>query len=471
MNSQQKKAYEIAIKGKNIFLTGAAGTGKSYVLKQIITNLKKTKNVAVTASTGTAAYIINGITVHSWLKLGLAEEPINKLLEKLDKSHVSKKNIRKTQVLIIDEISMVSGEFFIKLDSCCKLARNSEMPFGGIQVVLCGDFAQLPPVSKGNHIDYCFKTSVWATSDLTTIYLTEIMRQRDDTRFIKLLTNLRHGTLQDTDRQLLFSCIDKEFTDEHSIFPTRLVPTNNHAKIVNDTHFRRLHTELYTFKMHVSMYIVNGKTKTQLKYIIQSLFSQYTSCMVHDDILNLKIGTRVILTTNLNVEDGLYNGAQGIVTKFISWESLHSSPHSTYSIAKRQFQFTLKHPEQYNIDVYQQGSLKTTVPIVKFLDREYAIFPVTTTIQSDTSDSPDVLFMIDHIPLKHAWALTIHKSQGMTLDRAQIDAGRYVFSSGQTYTALSRVRSIDSLSLIDFEPSKIKVDPDVVDFYDSLIDV
>lgn len=463
MNNKQYNALRLATLGHNLFLTGAAGTGKSYVLKHIIKSLKQTKHVAVTASTGTSAFLIDGITTHSWLKLGLANDSLDTLLEKLDRSHIAKKNIRKTQVLIIDEISMISGDFFTKLDSCCRHVKTKTLPFGGIQVILCGDFAQLPPVSKDT-IDYAFLTLAWKESNLHTVYLTEIMRQRDDSQFIDILTKIRHNRLEPSDTTILFNCIDKEFDDEEDIYPTRLVPTNNHAKTINDMHFRRLPDPTFRFIMHVVSHTKSNKIPD---HVIKKLYERYISGMIHEKSLFLKLGTRVILTSNINVELGLFNGAQGIVTGILPLDTFKET-NTPVRIAKRNIYFSIHNPEIYTKNTHEQGS-NHHIPVVKFKHGEFAIFPITNIIKTDYSDSPDAYLTIETIPLKHAWALTIHKSQGMTLDRAQIDAGRYVFTSGQTYTALSRVRNLDSLSLIDFEPSKIKVDPVVSQFYESLL--
>jgi len=246
MNEGQLRAFQLARNGFNLFITGSAGVGKSYLLRMIIEELLKEKTVAVTASTGTAAHIIGGITLHSWLALGLAKEPVDILLRRIKRFSSCSENIRKTQVLIIDEISQVRGEFLDKIDACCKHVRKNNFPFGGIQVIICGDFAQLPPVmtldlereldqsykpepisNKTPPIDYAFKSDVWKTMNLKTAYLREVVRQKGDPTFVRILNNLREGKVSDEDFQPLLKCIGRKFSNpdsqdnSHNIFPRR----------------------------------------------------------------------------------------------------------------------------------------------------------------------------------------------------------------------------------------------------------
>lgn len=493
MNEGQEKAFQLAKEGYNLFITGAAGTGKSYLLRLIIKELSQSRSVAVTASTGTAAYIIEGVTLHSWLGLGLAKEPVDILLRRITRSPVCSKNIRKTQTLVIDEISQVRGDFLDKIDSCCRHVRRNGLAFGGMQVIVCGDFAQLPPVMKTDieielegdcnpertenglaSIDYAFKSKTWKDLGMQTVYLREVVRQRGDLQFIEILNNLRKGCVSDEDFKPLLACIGRRFytpgTDvSRIVFPTRLVPTNAEAFRINRTFYASIDSPEHLF--HANFTIKRKKGVERIKQGWEDRLLQYTKTHgTMESVLPLKIGTRVILTQNVNVRLGLYNGAQAIIERFVTPDEattqgftlVGTDPGSRVNCEKI---------GSYDVEKIRTGERSSSaIPVIRLMDgkTKYALIQSTIEVRSDFEDEPKVIVLMTQYPLKYAWGLTIHKSQGMTLSRATIDVGKFIFSPGQTYTALSRVCSLEGLCLVDFDPNKVLVDPGVVDFYQSL---
>lgn len=485
----------MAMSGRDIFITGSAGTGKSFLLKEIIKNLQVVKTVAVTASTGTAAHLIGGITLHSWLGMGLAKEPVDILVKRIKRFSTCSENIRKTQVLIIDEISQVRGEFLDKIDACCQAVRRNGLPFGGIQVIICGDFAQLPPVmgldiereldqsyaptvigDSKPKIDYAFKSSVWQSCKMTVCYLKEVMRQKDDPVFIDILNHLREGRITDEIFQPLLACIGKKFANStdnsHNIFPTRLVPTNAEAYRINQSFYSAIKDEeehIYCAKFQIKRKRKAIKDEDYEQKIINRMLEYTKNHCIMETRLPLKVGTRVILTQNINVKLGLFNGAQAVVEKFIR---LSDAPSLDIEIASPTSNRSIVEPiGVYDMELVEEKEKSSmSVPVIRLVEGDtlYALTPNTIEVRSDFTDEPNYLIIMSQYPLKHAWALTIHKSQGMTLERALNDAGRFIFSPGQTYTALSRVRSLAGLALTDFEPNKVLVDESVVEFYRSL---
>lgn len=495
MNTDQTSAFDLAAAGHNIFITGAAGTGKSFLLRNIIQRLKQIRTVAVTASTGTAAFIIQGITLHSWFSMGLAKEPVDVMIQRLKKYSTCSENIRKTQTLIIDEISQVRGEFLDKINKVAQHVRKNNRPFGGIQIILCGDFAQLPPVmtldiekelenswsptllnNEHPEIDYVFKSEAWRETNPKIAYLREVMRQKDDQLFIDILNHIREGRVADEDFQPLLACIGRRFASPsgdniNTIFPTRLVPTNADAHRINRSFYNAITSEEHKYhaKFSIKKNRRNRADKEAQQKVVDRMVEYTRNHSTMEPILSLKVGTRVILTQNVNVRLGLYNGAQGIVEEFVTLQEAGDLGIPVVSSTDGK-----PIPQQegdYDISEIKSSQYSSeSVPIIRLVGSEgrYVLTPCTLSIKSDFNEEPNYIVNMTQYPLKHAWALTIHKSQGMTLERAQINAGKFIFCPGQTYTALSRVRSLEGLSLVDFDPNKVLVDPSVVEFYKSI---
>lgn len=385
-SSEQQRAFDTYISGQNLFLTGPGGTGKSKWIQTVFSHCSK--KIQVCAMTGCAALLLecNAKTVHSWAGIGLGDA------SKAISNKFARDRWRSTDVLIIDEISMMSDTLFELLDTVGKTIRKSTKPFGGIQLLFCGDFYQLPPIDA----KFCFEHVRWNSTFPTTIQLTVLFRQKNET-YQSILGEIRGGTLSTQNHQLL----------KDRIVPgngcTRLVPTRAKADKINATEYGSLDTEEHVYTMKTT----SSKNTMEVDYLKKNV-----RC---DEKIKLKIGTKVMCI--VNIDDQLCNGSQGVIIGFGEF------------------------------------------PIIQFKHGSVQMRPHCWT--SDTAS-------ISQLPLIYAWAITIHKAQGMTLQEAEIDLGNDVFECGQTYVALSRVVDLSGLYLSGFNIHKIKLHPKVVEFYKSI---
>lgn len=399
----QSDALLILKMGKNVFLTGGAGTGKTYVLNQYIQYCYDHEiPIAVTASTGIAATHIGGMTIHAWSGIGIKETLSDYDIEMMDEKKYLWDRYQKVRVLVIDEISMLSGAFLDTLDRLCRsMKRNFHQPFGGIQVVLCGDLFQLPPVSRTNDIQLVIDSSIWSGMGLTTCYLTEQFRQNDDF-FTQILNAIRSGTVTEEHAEVLHDRV-REYDEDDFSGITKLFTHNADVDQINVQQLDSLSEESYDYQM-------TSKGKENL---IESLKK---SCLAPEH-LTLKIGAQVMFVKN-NFESGYVNGTRGEV-----------------------------------VDINDDE-----LPIVRTLSgTEIIVEPQTWSIEDDGR----ILASITQIPLRHAWAITVHKSQGMSLDAAVIDLSKS-FAYGMGYVALSRVRTLHGLHLVGFSESALSVDPRIL---------
>ena len=402
MNAEQSAALEIVKTGRNMFLTGAAGCGKSYTIREIVSWAKQMKkNIVVTASTGNAAYLIRGKTIHSFLGIGLATKPAAELARRI-KPHVSSV-LCSLHILVIDEISMIDANLLEKISFVLSNVRDNEKPFGGVQMVLCGDFCQLSPV-KG---DYCFHSKEWKRAMIQVVELMQIMRQDKDLVFKEILSELRWGRCNDDAYKILKSL--KRPLDLDDIEPTVLYSNNVDVDSINSKRYQELLDE--------------GAIKFlyKTKYSQAKTTSDWATSLKIPEELELCVGAQVVMTWNSSKENGLVNGSRGVV-----------------------------------INLTKEG------PIVKFVNGcTCLIEPLTSSYE----DNPSL--WVSFIPLKLAYALTIHKSQGMTLDAAVIDIGKSIFAYGQAYVAISRVKSLDSLQVLSITKSSFKTHKDVISYYNN----
>ena len=410
----QKKFFEHFFQHKNVFLTGPAGTGKSYCVHLLFQFLdEQGVFYGKTASTGVAALNIGGVTLHSWSGMGLADDEGMDLLEKVDGNSKAKNRIKACKVLVIDEISMMNSNLMDKLDIVCQYIRDRGEPFGGIQVVFVGDFMQLPPVFKSFEKEtFAFESQAWKDARVKTVHLTEIVRQHDEPLFAKFLNEVRLGYAKDF--TILSECHGRKFADD-GIRPVRLFCKNVDVDSYNNAELRKLTTPL-------RRYFATDEGGDSWKQFFDK------NCPA-PNTLDLKVGAQVILLKNLDVAQGLVNGSVGIVE-----------------------------------------SMTTEVVMVKFINGIHAIEVQSWEIKQNELDINTGLMKKvlvakrKQIPLRLAWAITIHKSQGSTLDRAEVDVSE-AFANGQVYVALSRVRNLASLRLNNFQSSKITVNKKCVDFY------
>ena len=395
----QSHALKILQSGDNVFLTGSAGSGKTFLLNQFIEYLRTNKTkVGITASTGIAATHINGRTIHSWCGMGIAKKMTGKQIKKLLKRKDLFKRIKEADVLIIDEISMLEAASLDLVDKICKAAKNPFMSFGGIQIVLCGDFFQLPPIGKD--AEFSFQASAWEESGIKVCYLDEQFRQ-DDSDFLKVLNKIRTNEAGEKELAILKTRLNKKVTRLPKV--TKLYTHNMNVDVLNQTELSNIDQVPEIFQM-----IEHGPTE-----LVEFLKKSYPVAQE----LKLKVGAVVMFIKN-NYEAGYVNGTLGEVVDFDS--------------------------EGY--------------PVIKTKNKNGIVAkPASWNIEEDEA----ILASIKQIPLRLAWAITVHKSQGMSLDAAEIDLSKS-FERGMGYVALSRVRALDSICLIGINEMALKVNELVV---------
>ncbi|XP_005050364.1 PREDICTED: ATP-dependent DNA helicase PIF1, partial [Ficedula albicollis] len=394
--------------GKSVFFTGSAGTGKSFLLKRIVGSLPPNITYA-TASTGVAACHIGGTTLHAFAGIGSGKAPLEQCIQLAERPGV-RQHWLACQHLIIDEISMVDGKFFDKLEAVARAVRKRDEPFGGIQLIICGDFLQLPPVCKANEeTKFCFQAKSWRKCIHINMELTEVRRQTDKT-FVSLLSAIRLGRCTEEVTRLLMQTAAHR-SERDGILATRLCTHKDDVEITNERRLQQLPGEVHVFEALDS--------DPMLVKLIDA------QCPVGGRV-ELKLGAQVMLAKNLDVSQGLVNGARGVVVGFES---------------------------------EQKG-----LPKVRFLCGVTQLIKMEKWVIKGPSG---VHLSRQQLPLKLAWAISIHKSQGMSLDCVEISLSR-VFESGQAYVALSRARSLAGLRVLDFDPKVVRADPAVLQFYRQL---
>ena len=388
--------------GVNVFLTGEPGAGKTYVINKYISWLEAAGlSVAVTASTGLAATHIGGMTIHSWSGVGARDTLTRYDLDQITTKEKLSKRIKKTNVLIIDEISMLDGKMLDMVDVICRTIRQSTEAFGGMQVVCVGDFFQLPPIARqGDMMRYAFESRAWENLRPLVCYITEQFRQEDEL-LLSLLSSIRRGEIEEDHYNLLKEQVDIAYAD---IEPTRLYTHNADVDAVNAEKLSELKGKAKSYKMSA-----RGN-----KIMHESLMRNCLSPAV----LSLKEDAMVMCTKN-NFEAGYVNGTLARVVGFDSYE----------------------------------GN-----PIIETADkRRITIEPVSW----EMAEEGKILASIEQLPLRLAWAITVHKSQGMSLDAAEVDLSKS-FVYGQGYVALSRVRSLAGLKVLGMNANALMVDPKII---------
>lgn len=423
------KIIKLINDGRNIFITGGGGVGKSYLLNQ----LREIYDITVTSSTGISAVNIDGQTLHRWAHIGIGQIPWMFCANNILKHDLHKKDILDCKILAIDEISMISSGILEYINKVVQKVRGNKKPMGGIQTILIGDFFQLPPVNLGKTqelgltdkvvdvpVDYCFNSKLWKDLKLEAIMLTEVHRQ-DNKELANALNNIRSGNVSKEDIKL--------FEDRNGITPPetaiRIYSTNREVDRYNQIEYNKLTGKEYKYEARDKFYkgkkIVNPWDKdSQLTDNQKKVMEEFDkNCKAQREI-KLKVGARVMLLQNINIGSGLCNGTCGYVKQLRENSVLVEFDNNT-----------VRWIESESFQLHSKGEL--------LIERE-------------------------QIPLMLAYSATIHKVQGMTLDKVAIDMKR-IFDKGQCYVALSRVTSLDGLYLNNFDKSKIMVDPNIINFY------
>ena len=431
-NEDYQKVLSLLVNGENVFLTGYAGTGKSYILNKLKEKLKS--KLTITSTTGIAAVNVRGQTLHSWAGVGLCKNPIHKTVEKIYTRPSVVKQIRNCKILAIDEISMLNIETFEYVDEVLKIIRESVEPFGGIQVLFIGDFYQLPPVEKVNNENFalfdedtftperrfCFDSFLWEDFKLKNVILKENYRQSEKD-FIKALSDMRTNNMDEDDLELLKT--RETYMDTFETNMLHIFSTNFEADRYNIAKFNMIDEPVKIFTAEDGVYrgtkpVYSGFTEHE-KFILD-FFGK--NCRAEKEIA-LKLGAKVMLLVNTDFNRGLINGSCGEVQSF-------------------------------------NGNTIT----IKFDNGEVADIPKN---KFEYYYNDKLAAERTQFPLKLAYGITIHKSQGMTLDKLVVDCSR-IFERGQAYVAMSRVKTLDGLYLKNFSKDKVMVDERVAEFYSNL---
>ena len=413
----QEQALDILKTGANVFLTGEPGAGKTHTINSLVNYLRACDiEPAITASTGIASTHIGGMTIHSWSGIGIKTKLDKYDLDKIASSEYIVRRVNRTKVLIIDEVSMLSPNMLDMVDMVCREIKQNSEPFGGIQIVLVGDFFQLPPIikkeetktkqnlffkEKKNSGIFAYDSGAWDRARLVVCYLTEQHRQ-DDADFLSMLSGIRSDNFS---REHLNHLNSRQI--EHDDMPeniTKLFSHNFDVDRVNNVELSKIEEEIKSFKM-----LSDGNDK-----IVETLKKGCLS----PEVLELKTGAVVMCTKN-NQKERFVNGTLGVVTGFEEF--------SGYPIIKT-----------------RSG-------------RSIAIAPMAWSVE----ENGKIRAQITQVPLRLAWAITVHKSQGMSMDAAVMDLSQ-VFEFGQGYVALSRVRRLSGLYLLGINEHALKVHPEIL---------
>ena len=441
LSKEQEEAFEKFKNGENLFISGPGGTGKTHLIKEMVSYAnKECTNIQVCAMTGCAALLLecSAKTIHSWSGIKRANKSIDDTCKDIAYSSYYKKSWKKTDILIVDEVSMMSAHIFEMLNTIGKrLRKRMSEPFGGIQVIFVGDFYQLPPVSRDEEepekSQFCFQSPTWfdVFHKQNHVILNHIFRQKDP-QYKSILLEVREGNISQESIDILKLRVGKPEQDHVTIYPKKYSVDKK-----NEEMFSKINGPIHDFNVRVDKDLTRI-VETDKEFDDHQRFLSRNISKIGEEIeinylltgapissrLCLKLGARVMCTINKDLEQGICNGSQGIITGF---------------------------------------NEKTKIPIVTF-DNGVTLAMDYHCWQSEFCPRIGIY----QIPIIWAWAITIHKIQGATLDSGEMDVGGHIFEYGQTYVALSRIRSLEGLYLSHFDASRIKANPTVKEFYQDL---
>jgi ATP-dependent DNA helicase PIF1 len=441
LSLEQQIAFDKYIQGENIFITGPGGSGKSELIKKIYDHASRNfKSIQVTALTGCASILLNckAKTIHSWSGIGLGNGSVEEILRKVKMNKYATNAWKNTDVLVVDEVSMLSLKLFDILNILGKKIRgDNNKGFGGVQLIFSGDFFQLPPVGDKDDIDsqrFCFESLDWnhVFPKSSQIQLKKIFRQKDEL-YSSILNQIREGKIKKKSCNLLSQYVGRKHDGNLIVEPTKLFPTRVKVEAVNSEKMSLLKCEEREFNIKYIKDLNNSRNRSSTientsnkEKEIQMELDFLANNLICEKTMKIKIGAQVMSIINISSDIGLgvCNGSQGIVTGFC--------------------------------DI-------TGCPRVKFNSGVEMIMTRNTWLSEKI---PGV--GVSQVPLILAWALTIHKSQGATLDAAEIDVGSGIFECGQTYVALSRVKNLEGLYLTSFDVTKIRINKKVKEYYEGL---
>ncbi|KAI3404178.2 PIF1 [Candida oxycetoniae] len=496
LSREQESVLQRVLSGVSLFYTGSAGTGKSVLLRSIIKALKHIypHGVAVTASTGLAACNIGGITLHSFSGIGLGNSNVESLVRKIRKNKKASRRWLETKVLIIDEISMVDGALLDKLNEIAKIFRKNDAPFGGIQLVACGDFYQLPPVVKKVNAEgelnedveafFSFECLAWKETIQETIILKEVFRQKGDQTFIDMLNEMRDGKISVRTIQE-FKKLSRPLKCPPGIVPAELFATRYEVERANNIRLRALPGEEIYYRAHDTGSLDEKQRIGLLSNFLapQELHLKKDAqvmCIKNFDetLVNGSLGTIVDFMDKDTYMKAFSSEEQanenGILKDFVYSESdMPQGPTTTGSLTQKNQTEEDRRKTTRRMDLNDNlldDFKNKKCPLVRFLSpdgvntRTVLVEPEEWTVEDEDGK---VLVSRIQFPIMLAWSLSIHKSQGQTLTKVKVDLKK-VFETGQSYVALSRATSREGLQVLNFNVMKVRSHPKVVKFYNSL---
>ncbi|KAL9190689.1 hypothetical protein ACHAXT_000395 [Thalassiosira profunda] len=452
LNGEQCRVVESVLSGHSTFFTGPAGSGKSHVLSTLLkvnecgVGIKgRPRKIVVTATTGVAACNVGGITIHSFAGVGAGKGDLADMAKRVMGNEYTKGRWREVDILVIDEISMMAGSFLDKLSFVAQRARNDRRPFGGVQLVVCGDFFQLPPVELAKD-GFAFEAKCWSEAIRCSVLLKQVFRQRGDATLMNILDEARIGELSQQSAGVLrrhgalpsaaFGGSNNFGKDEEKVVPTLLECRNKDVDRANEREMAKLQGETVSFKSRDRA--ITDSYKAQLKH-----------CQAPAQ-LDLKVGAQVMLLKNIDLERGLANGSRGVVVRFQRPKSESEIP-----TGFKKMDFPVVKFDAVKAVGKEKGDDESSDD-----DNEFTIHPEEwTNKMGDQTVSSRV-----QIPLRLAWSISVHKSQGMTIPNLTVNLAG-VFEYGQAYVALSRATELKLLTLRGFSEKCFRAHPKVKTFY------